>query len=459
MLPPTHKRFWAAFEEIRQAEKAAGKAWCYEADPFAVKREHDAVRERMEKRREAEAEAREGKKHAHSKLVVATGKMKGWQNVPVVDMGRERRSQVEALVRKYHVWNPQGVEMGAAERERVVRDLEKNLGFRRIHALEACEWTKDYGEALEWLLIHVPEDDVPPGFLPENYSVGITMSSGESLVVEYAAKRLAAAGYSLDLCHEALRTNDLSEDRAAEALMQMLVTGQQVSPRGTVEADLITLEDPEDDLWDQEKESLDAIYGAERFLVVSPNVFRITLNLQDPSTKSFPNIILEVRKPTKYPDSVPYPFTIPTFAIFTEGDRKIPTHVRLSIVRQTADYADTLKGDQLIFTVVMWLEDEILKIMENPGPLRDVATAITGSDERRDLPAAEQRKRKFRNKKGPIDWTPGTRESLSMLHATEVRLQTPEQKKMLAARMRLPAWQLRDEIVDAVNQAQVVIIR
>ena len=454
MLPPTHKRFWAAFEDLRAEDRAAGKAWRYEADPFAVAREHAAAREKQDARRAAEAEARDGKKHANSRLAVATGVSKGWQSVPVVDMSRERRRETEALVRRYHVWNPAGVELAGAARDRVVAGLCE-LGFRRVHALEACEWARDAEEALEWLLIHVPEDDVPARFLPENYSAGISVSTGESLGVEYAARRLAAAGYSLELCFDALRANALSEDRAAEALMQMLVAGHQTSPAGALDEDLIELDEPGDDVWAQERESLEAIYGPERFSCPAPNVFRIALDLR---VKGLPRIVLEARRPTAHPGGVPYPFAIPTFALFAEGDKKIPAHVRLSVVRQTAEHALTHKGDQMLFTVVMWLEDEILRIMENPGPLRDVASAVTGSDERDEPAPAEQRRRRARARKGPIDWTPGSRQSQDMLRAAEQRHETPAQQKMMAARMRLPAWQLRDEIVAAVNGAQVTII-
>ena len=42
---------------------------------------------------------------------------------------------------------------------------------------------------VEWLLIHVPEDDLPVRFLPGNYATGVTFSSGD-LPMEYAAKRV-----------------------------------------------------------------------------------------------------------------------------------------------------------------------------------------------------------------------------------------------------------------------------
>ncbi|KAA8897761.1 P-loop containing nucleoside triphosphate hydrolase protein [Sphaerosporella brunnea] len=454
MLPPTHKQFWSALEEIRQEEQKAGKAWRYEADPFAVKREHDAARAKAEKQKAAA-----GKDPKKAANLLLGGKSKGWQSVPVVDMSCDRRRETEDLIRRYHVWNPHGVEMKKEVKETIIQELT-DLGFKKLHIEEACDWVKDREEALEWLLIHVPEDDVPQRFLPENYAAGITMSTGESLGTDYAARRLAAAGYSLDLCYEALHRNSLNEDRAAEALMQMLVHGNQTSPEGPIEEYMIDLTDPDDaNIWNEELQSLDAIYGPERFTVVSPQVCRVLLELQQSEGENLPKIILEVRKPTAYPGSLIYPEVIPTLAIVTEGDGRLAAYVRLSIIKQVAEYAETLKGEQMIFTIVDWLENEIIRIIESPGRLRDVATAVTGSDERNDRPSAENRKRRRnRAKKGPIDWTPGTKASIDVLRNTEERLQSPQQKKMLQARQSLPAWQRREDIVNAVNSAQVVII-
>jgi ATP-dependent RNA helicase DHX57 len=454
MLPPTHKRYWALLEDLRKEEVKAGKAWRYEADPFAVKREYETARAQKEAARIEGGHPAAGAGSA--------GQSRGWQKVPAVDMSSARRKETEDMIRRHHVWNPHGVELTPKAKEEILVEITK-LGFRMAHAKEACEWVKDKEEALEWLLIHVPEDDVPARFLPENYSAGITMSAAD-LGAEYAAKRLAAAGYSLDLCREVLMKNGGEEDRAAQALMEMLVYGKQISPAGPAEEDLLLWnnEPVDDTVWCDEQLSLEAIYGEERFTKISDTVSKITLDLQSQDTgkaKNLPKIILEVRKPIMYNGAVPYPNALPTFAIFTESGKKLPAYIRLSIIRRTAEYAETLKGEQMIYSVLDWLENEILHIIEKPGRLRDLATAVTGSDESREQPSESQQKRRRRwATKGPIDWTPGSKESVSLLRAWEARHATRGQEKMLMVRRSLPAWQLREDIVKAVNTAQVVII-
>jgi ATP-dependent RNA helicase DHX57 len=145
MLPPTHKTFWFLFEDIKKQEVARNRAWMYEADPFLAKRERDAA----ETAKAKAAEAGDGKKE---KTAPKDDRMKGWTHVPVVDMGSEQRREIEALVRKYHVWNPAGVVMSKEAVKRVMEELI-SLGFRRAHVLEACEWVKDKEEALGWCFI------------------------------------------------------------------------------------------------------------------------------------------------------------------------------------------------------------------------------------------------------------------------------------------------------------------
>lgn len=137
MLPPTHRGYWATFEDIKKQFVDRKKAWMYEADPFLTKREHEAAMLKAERIRGGET----------PKMARIEDGMKGWQGVPVVDMGSEKRREVEKLVRKYHVWNPMEIVMPNSIKTVVVSKLAA-LGFRKAHVEEACEWVKDQEEAL-----------------------------------------------------------------------------------------------------------------------------------------------------------------------------------------------------------------------------------------------------------------------------------------------------------------------
>lgn len=137
MLPPTHRGYWAVFEDAKKQFIDRKKGWMYEADPFLTRREYEAAMLKAEKARGGRA----------VKVVRREDGMKGWQGVPVVDMGSEKRREVEELVRKYYVWNPTGIVMPKAIETVAVSELAA-LGFRKVHVEEACEWVKDREEAL-----------------------------------------------------------------------------------------------------------------------------------------------------------------------------------------------------------------------------------------------------------------------------------------------------------------------
>ncbi|KAG0126597.1 P-loop containing nucleoside triphosphate hydrolase protein [Tuber indicum] len=453
MLPPTHKGYWAIFDEIKRMEFAKNHAWMYVADPFLDKREWLAAEA-------AKAKAlAEVKKEKPSEVV--DEKMKGWYRVPVVDMGISQRREVEGLVRKYHVWNPVGVSMTRDLMSKVVSELVR-LDFKRAHVEEACDWVKDKEEALEWLLIHVPEDDLPVRFLPGNYATGVTFSSGD-LPMEYAAKRLSVTGYSLDLCCEILALNAGDEERAAEALMQILVYGCQKTPQGTREESLISFSDT--DLWTEEIGTLAAIWGPERFTQITPTHFKVLLSNPPIQGSKLPKkIFLEIRKPTSATWELEYPQTIPTFTLSTEddGDGKLSAQVKLSIIKQTAKHASTLLGEQMIFTAVDWLESNFARIVQSPGRLCDVTSGVTGSNEDDVPPPNKASRQTFRHRNsrnsGAIDWTPGKEASMRLLATKKAKYSLPDMQNMLQVRMRLPAWDLKEEIIGAVNDCQVTII-
>lgn len=111
----------------------------------------------------------------------------------------------------------------------------------------------------------------------------------------------------------------------------------------------------------------------------------------------------------------------------------------------------------MLFSLVDWIESAFTRIVANPGRLRDVSGAVTGSDLRVLQPRAGVAKKRRAAKKR-IDWTPGGAESERMFSARAARWKTPEQQARLEARKKLPAWNLQEELIDAVDAAQVTIV-
>lgn len=265
----------------------------------------------------------------------------------------------------------------------------------------------------------------------------------------------------MDLCREVLAANAGDEARAAEALMQILLYGEQKTATGLLDEPLISFSDS--DQWAEEQQTLESIWG-NNYTYVSSTQYKVLLEL--PLVTVPQRIFLEVRKPTSSSWDTEYPQSIPVFSILCEddNDHKMPAYIKLSIIKQTAAYAETLVGEQMIFSVVDWLQIHISGIIEAPGRLRDVASAVTGSHEgvvgQDQATRMEERavRRGMRRVKLPIDWTPGRESSIRMLAQKRAKSTNANQRRMTEARKKLPAWNRKEDIVDAVNDRQVVII-
>jgi ATP-dependent RNA helicase DHX57 len=186
VLPPEHRLYWQHLETIKKQDIQAGKDYKYQPDPFLAKKQHEARMKQLEAQR-AEAEA---KKQADEErgIIRSEEKDKKWDASPVVDMGITTRRAIERVIRSHYQWSHQP--MSSPMKDETVNRLSA-LGFRTSHVKEACESTKDEEEALEWLLIYVPEDDLPARFLPRDYATGISIiaPTAESLALDFAADR------------------------------------------------------------------------------------------------------------------------------------------------------------------------------------------------------------------------------------------------------------------------------
>ncbi|MDI1489477.1 MAG: putative ATP-dependent RNA helicase ucp12 [Ramalina farinacea] len=451
MLPPVYRDLWKKeFQELKAVDVKEGRGWMYEADPFAARQERDQVKAVMAKKRE-ERDKRMAKEAEEPIISLSSGGvvshvsrnnlMKGWTKVPKVDMGKRMRADVEDLIRRHAVWNPYGIDLTHDERTTIIQELS-SLGFRQRHVEEAVQECGDREEALEWLLIHVPEDDLPKWALPEGYTAGVSMASS-NLKREATIKRLAEGGYGLELCARLLDECEGHQALAAEVLQDLLV-GHDDSSVASMDGKLGGINGSESlSVWDEEVLTLEAIYGP-RFRSVGEDI--VELQLEIPTIQE---IILHFRRSQKYP------LRPPILAVLGKG---LPSHMRLSAIRQSIHHAaSSFLGDPMIFNLVEWLEAELPRIIDNPGSLKSVAAATSGYQSK-DIDTHTPKKSWTRRRPAAIQTRAGTSESMNMLRLFNQRHETAQQQRMLAARASLPAWKLQDAILAAVNDHQVTII-
>ncbi|KAK8219947.1 putative ATP-dependent RNA helicase ucp12 [Zalaria obscura] len=445
MMPPQFRDLWKSeFAEMKKMAEREGRAWEFEADPFVVRERREEEKRVAEKRR-VEVEKKKEKEKAEGALAVGGVKGKGWLRAPKVEMGKRMRREVEGLVRRHGVWNPHSVALAKAEGAGIIQELS-GLGFRKAHVEEAAELCKDREEVLEWLLIHVPEDDLPRWCLPEGYSAGVSMASSD-LKREGKLKRLAAAGYAMELCEETLDSCAGDEAQAAEALQNRLLGDDNQSY-----SDGEAVQEPAGwdsaDAWEEEQTILASIF-AERYKssAKDQSSCQIVLEVQDHNDK----IVLHARKPSQA-----YPEHVPVLAV----QANLPAYIRLSILKQALLQArESFLGEQMVFNIVDWLEHEIPNIITNPGRLSSISSAASTSAEPDPrLHPSSKRQRRTNRKPRALNWTPSSPASQQILNTWQARQTTPAQQRMLAARQGLPAWALQYEIIDAVNTNQVTII-
>ncbi|KAF2113000.1 P-loop containing nucleoside triphosphate hydrolase protein [Lophiotrema nucula] len=452
MMPPTYKDLWKGqFTDIKREDEKEGKAWMYEADPFLAFQEREKAKEIAAMEREKKQREREqAKKDVQPGMPSGTGAgssrniLKGWERVPKIELGKRTRREVERLIRRDAVWNPHSLYMDPKVASALVNELSE-LGFRRSHVEEAAEICKDREEIIEWLLIHVPEDDLPSWSLPEGYVAGASVANLD-LKREGAVKRLAAAGYAIELCEEAYDSQGKDEARAAALLQARLLRPDDEENDIAYElADLAIAEEfDEDDPWTEEQASLKAIYD-KLYEQPSTTVCRIHMDLKHMGKR----LVLQARKPLG-----PYPAFLPIITV----EAPIPAYIRLSIIRQALlQAASNFIGAPMIFDIVDWVQQNAVAIFKNPGRLMEVSSGLSAGDHQTNIVEGRRKAQRNRHRK-QLSWQPGSPLSQKIFSQWQAKQSLPAQQKMMKVRQNLPAWRLRDDIVRTVEYNQVCII-
>ncbi|OTA94610.1 hypothetical protein M434DRAFT_394541 [Hypoxylon sp. CO27-5] len=448
-LPPDYKSLWKKFEELKKEDVKKGYAWMYDADPFATLKQREDEKAAAEKKRKEQEAIREKAKNmpGASGLVLRSNAsssgggnpMKGWTTVPKIEMGRKTRSHLEDLLRRQVIWNPHGVKMSASQKEAIVKELT-NAGFRRSHVEEAVDECKDREETLEWLLIHVPEDDLPRWALPESYSAGVSVAATQDLKREAAVKRLSQSGYSAELCRKLYDENNGNEGLTAEALQHFLLSSGDESALKDGTTDEPFISGTPEECWNDEMESLASVFG-EHFKRLSDDVCQIRIEAVKNGPKKDVETYAQFRKSPKYPSEV-------IVALVAD----LPSYIKLSVVKKTLAYlSESLSEEPMkIYFAVDWIQQNINSIIENPGKLRDISgVASTAAETRHVVP----KQRSSRHPK-PLRWIVDTRSQ----EEWQKRQNSVALKQMLAQRQKLPAWEARDLVISTVSENQVTII-
>lgn len=406
--------------------------------------------------------------------------------------------------------------------------LEDNIynlcefGFRRFEVLQALQYAKNhYDIALDWLMIHLSNEDLPQRFRSSTASAKVEVMDMNSQA--FARKRLLRQLKSYGfLENQALRELDAANDDVTQALYRLLesfLTNAAVATMRHVRlSDAMTPEHMDDLKMQREGEisTLQSIMGAEdgEFQIVSDKLLKINFTIlvrltQGDKTQSKIKFTLEVH----FPDDNHYPNELPLLAITSDDIiSNLKPEVIYAFSRRVVVEAAQYIGQPLIYPIIQWINDQSPRFL--PALIRDFDDPIKCADahekyfktlreqdmEKQALKAVKKELRlKLATSSSSPDALddPNDKEDPSKLDAAlklltieekqpekpkkrertaaeveklrlksellqqklkENKASNDKYKKMLRAREALPAYQQRSEVLKIVNAGSICLI-
>ncbi|KAI9280775.1 P-loop containing nucleoside triphosphate hydrolase protein [Sporodiniella umbellata] len=433
VLPPQHRDYWKHFEQL----KTPNNAWQYEPDPFNAHPPMTVAKKTRSMPTKEHAAATVPMPTAPQKEqhVMSEKALKDWMNLPVVHMNLENRQQVEQLIKESKIaYRPLARKHTKKERMDLIQELS-NMGFRSAHIDEALDYSPDKETALDWLCLHVPEDDLPPHFMLSTYNPTMTTiaHTTESLERDWLLKKMCAIGYPENVCKEALEKSNGDESRALELLQWRLCHGEEDLPDQGTE-DLEEIKEARED----EKVALESIYGSfgQETEKDGRVVYSFSLNLK---IKPILQIII--------PAHSMYPFCLPLFNIEWPG---LPSYLKLAMIKGIVQEAELHLGMPSIYMCVEWLQEHAERLIANPPKLRDLSEQLVTLETHK--PSTPKRTKK----RAPPALPTGSSDQLK--EALESRLASKAYASMAQVRSQLPAHGFKANVVNAVLGSQVTIV-
>lgn len=416
MLPPGHRDLWVSLDE-EKASAPKRNQWMWSEDPFSAREVHLKEQKEFEENKKIRRE-REKEEVLRRTFQSSGRKVKFNTTLSLSRSSREYVEDVLRTARGFRFSSKNGISDAAPEYNMVFETII-GLGFEKVQATEALKYTSTPNDALVWLLVHVPEDDLPSQFMPAGGG-GISARVTKSLDTERKVTRVHSFGYSESLARAALAESGGSITQAVVSLTHRLA---QTVPGETSESS--------EEIWMEECRSIQSIYAGFSFDHESASLFLDNCNLKVTFFRS--------------PD---YPNTVPGLGLESQG---VPKYVILDATRQAAkDAAENMLGDFMLSVIIMFLEEHFTEIVTSPCELTKISSGVSGIEEhtekseplgkteivkRRSLKPDPQAKDKYDN-----------------------RMVSLEGQNMLKQRESLPAWRQKSKIANLVENNQVTLI-
>jgi ATP-dependent RNA helicase DHX57 len=406
--------------------------------------------------------------------------------------------------------------------ERATADELLSMGFRKGHVAAAMSYvslarsssssTSDpllrslatlplRTAMLSHLHLHVPEEDLPVSLRssrPADATARIaTSKDSEALGRLWKAEKMAReVGMPVGVVEKVLEECDGREGRGIELLVRRLVGWTGDDEEGGEEeeklsdARLLERWAGEVELSDEERKALeerreDELVGLEGMFGERFRRTEAGLEILASSTKprrrqdsSSPpdQVILRVlfHPSSLYPSPSEDPTTstphLPTFYVYSST---LPPYIRLHLTSLLAtQFISLTHGDDwrdlahagyggVVGEMATFLTDVWQEAVENPPDSRQVLSKLLGSrivQPTSVSTASTGRKAPMRARGGPVRGVATPAQHAALLRQFEANALRPGYEAMLAVRSRLPAWSMKEQIVDLIRSNRVVIV-
>eukprot|EP01147_Barroeca_monosierra_P007258 gene7258-7662_t len=424
---------------------------------------------------------------------------------PSIAINDSTRQRIEAAVKRAGAYSRAHGQIDAVERlsmsssanmvvsaEDIVVEL-KGKGFFENHIREALQYTSNSAAALEWLLLHVPERDLPLQYKPEIIDMKTHVHDTTALAREYTIRRILDYGFQRKHVDEVLAKGQRSEWDAIAYLLAELIFDCHINPQSSraSASQLIRLKSKPSDIYpwirtpignrsfdpeiekqlEEEFLSIQDIFDKQCNIEYSIDTDlpfrRLKLEL---SIEGIPGlVILEVVVPI----GCQYPIHFPLIMVSTT---QLPAYIGLALMKDANLHAYEFRGDVLINDVVIWLETSAITYFLSPPPLALLPANITSS--MLETGALQESSSKMQPRK--LASNHSVTKKIKHLHLNEsfptrsIRRDINKDKKlaekeqtvqsrqefcrMLKPRKKLPCYSFRSKIIEMIKNHPVVII-
>lgn len=472
VLPTIFRDYWSDLEAKRVQTLKRSKAEhdrYYNANPFQVfldeRAENDArAKERLARENQ---DAKVKKPSASISISTGTGKSKqssvsrvakpkiarqfptigrkAWENAPFVDFPSDIRASIESSIKHHIRWVEESAQANGDEKihKKTAVSTEwpaqlASIGFRPQHVQEALTYTHTFTDALEWLLFHVPEDDLPLFFTKRDEDLSVSLKISTNIQTEYLLQRLSLSGFDKDEIQSTLVENGHDETKTSVALTYKVIdyVANPADPQGD-----------ELDMWTMELEGIDSV-GSNKveYADSSKKIATVLLNVAGVAR----GMLL-----AKFFFAETYPTNLPGVQlVVNDPSFKLANYIKLSIIRQLLTYvvANNMLGDCFLYSLVEWLEQNVAKVIEHPGPL----SLLGSSDNEARKSGAGSRKTTAKQKGRSITLLAAEIDAMRAEYAAVQK--SAALKDSVQKRAKLPAWQKRKELVDVINANKVTLV-